>query len=80
MQEDYILRLQTYFEVSPNDFHLLNSVNQDKIQKWYGYQRHSTSDNRYIPRGSGKKDISISVFGMVSIHSGESKWISKQRQ
>ena len=27
-----------------------------------------------------KKDISLTVSGMVSIHSGESSWISNQRQ
>ena len=42
----------------------LNSVNKGKMQKQYGYQRQFMSGNRYIPRYSGKKDISITVSGM----------------
>ena len=52
----------------------VNLANQDKIQKWYSYQRHSISDNRYIPRCSGKKifpllSLGWYLFTMVS-HNG----------
>ena len=35
----------------------LNSVNHDKIQKWYGYQRYYPFLNRYITSASNKKCI-----------------------
>ena len=35
-----------------------NSVNPDKIQDQFGYERHSISDNNYNPWGSGKKEFS----------------------
>ena len=37
----------------------LNSVNHDQIQEQYGYQRHSISDNRYIPWYSSKKNFPL---------------------
>ena len=43
----------------------LNSVNRVKIQKWYGYQSNFMSDNRYIPRCSGKKIPSL-LFSEVN--------------
>ena len=43
-----------------------NSVNHDKIHEQYGYQKHSTADNRYIPWCSGKK-ISPTICRLVSI-------------
>ena len=33
----------------------LNSVNHDKIQKWYGYQTYYPSGNRYITSANKKK-------------------------
>ena len=47
-----------------------NSVNHDKIQEQFGYQRHSISDNRYIPWCSGKKEFST-ICRLVSVLSGE---------
>ena len=34
-------------------------MNHDKIQDQYGYQRHSTFDNSYIPWCSGKKNFPL---------------------
>ena len=48
-----------------------NSVNHDKIQEQYGYQRHSTSDNSYIPWCSGKEEFSTTFCRLVSIQSSE---------
>ena len=38
-----------YLFLHVNDLNSANSVNHDKIQDWYHNQRHSISDNRYIP-------------------------------
>ena len=46
-------------------------MNHDKIQEQYGYQRHSISDNRYIPLCSGKNEYSTTFCKLVSIQSGE---------
>ena len=40
-----------------------NSVNNDKIQKWYGYQSYYPSANKYITSTSNKKCIFISTSG-----------------
>ena len=40
----------------------LNSVNHDKIQDQYGYQRHSTCNNSYIPWCSGGKEFFTKFF------------------
>ena len=40
-----------------------NSVNHDKIQKWYGYQRYYPSCNRYITSTSNIKCIFITTSG-----------------
>ena len=41
-------------EFSSKDFHWIQWI-KIKPKKYYGYQRHSLSDNTYIPRCSGKK-------------------------
>ena len=41
----------------------LNSVNHDKIQKWYGYQRYYLTSNSYITNGSKRKCKSITTCG-----------------
>ena len=48
-----------------------NSVNHDKIQDQYGYQKQSTSDNTYIPSFSGKKEFSTTTCRLVSVKSGD---------
>ena len=44
----------------------LNSVNHDKIQEQYGYQRYSISENRYIFWYSSKDEISTTICGICS--------------
>ena len=41
----------------------LNSVNLEKKQKGYGYQRYTISNNRYIPISSSKNSISPTTSG-----------------
>ena len=40
-----------------------NSVNYDKIQKWYGYQKYFSSGNKYIASASNTKCIFIDTSG-----------------
>ena len=53
------------FEFSLNIFSLnsANSVNHDKIQKWYGYQRYYPFGNKYITSASNTMCIFITAYG-----------------
>ena len=42
-------------------------MNQSKIQKLFGYQRHSISHSRYITQCGSKKEICITISGLVSV-------------
>ena len=55
---------QLSIEFFLNEFHwmnFMNSVNGDKIQKWYGYQSYYESANRYITSAGNKKCIFITT-------------------
>ena len=41
----------------------LDSVNLDKIQKWFGYKGYYPSDNRYILGASNRKCIFLTTYG-----------------
>ena len=51
----------------------MNSVNQDKIQKWYGYQRYYLPSNRYITIGSNKKQHYYYLW--LDIYRDSPQWI-----
>ena len=53
-----------------------NSVNHDKIQKWYGYQMYYPSGNKYI---SSTKCIFITTTGQVAIATHHSEQIPTYR-
>ena len=62
------------FEFFLNDFSEFSESRQNLKVVWLP----ETLKKRYIPTSSGKKDISVTVSGKVSIHSGSSQWISNQ--
>ena len=58
--------------------HSLNPVIQSKIHKKYGYQRYSISDNRYISKCNGKKEISSTTSGLVSVWYSKWQYVSTE--
>ena len=44
-------------------FHKYINMNDNKIQKWYGYQKYYLSFHRYITSGSIRKCISTTASG-----------------